>query len=579
MKLQQRTVRWIVGLTVGSLAGLVVLQLILLRNAFELKEQAFRQNVLATMNSIAQKLQTAEAVGDVFRIAVETSGTPSVKRMTVYHVDADTGVVRSGQADSLVAVAKVLPVEFPPPKYPLRVEGPQISYSVPRREHVTLRVHDIAGQCDTVLVNDVREKGEYLLLITPTPCGGKDLIYKLSTDSLTYTTHVINGVNKGVLESISGTRDREAMVGRVLENLTIPDREPIHRRIDQALLDSVVGSSLRESGISLECAYAVAADPNDSLCLMQPAGYAEELHSSTLRSRLFPADFLFNKNQLVLYFPGQRLYLLRQVGPMLLATVALVGVIIFCLWFTIRTMVRQKQFAIRLVDFINNMTHEFKTPISTISVATETIIRPDVIEQKEKLLRYANVIQEENHRMKTQVDKILQMAVLEEGDFELKKTPLDIHDVIRRAVENIALQVEAKHGSVTYDLAAGDSIVNADPVHLSNVVYNILDNANKYSPEEPAIRVETRNLDGRIQIRISDRGIGISAEDAGRVFDKYYRVHTGNLHDVKGFGLGLSYVKMMMAAHGGDVSLQSSPGTGTTVTLALPASRHIHLSP
>jgi two-component system phosphate regulon sensor histidine kinase PhoR len=216
------------------------------------------------------------------------------------------------------------------------------------------------------------------------------------------------------------------------------------------------------------------------------------------------------------------------------------------------------------------MTHEFKTPISTVSLASEAISRPDVIADKEKVSRYNNMIQSENRRMRGQVEKILQMAVLEEGDYELKLEDVDVHRVIEKAVASIALQVENRQGHVDCSLAAENPIIKADAVHLENIINNILDNANKYSFQNPQIRVSTQNQDHGIMVSIEDNGMGISEKDKKQVFEKYYRVASGNLHDVKGFGLGLSYVRLMVEAHGGKISLESKEGRGTAVKIYFP---------
>jgi two-component system phosphate regulon sensor histidine kinase PhoR len=349
--------------------------------------------------------------------------------------------------------------------------------------------------------------------------------------------------------------------------------QPIEKRIRSSQLDSVLRSTLQESGIDLPYASAIISDRDDSLRMQRPAGYEKELRSSSLRNLLFPNDFLSTRDELVLFFPGQGNYLLRQVGPFLGLTVLFMGAVILCFVYTIRTIVRQKDFSLRVSDFINNMTHEFKTPISTIAVASETITRPDVIDRKEKILRYAEVIRDENLRMKTQVDKILQMALLEEGDYELKLVPLDMHALIRDAVQNTVLQVEAKGGSVSSRLEAESFTVNADPVHMANIIHNVLDNAIKYSPGAPFITVVTRNSGESLLIEIGDRGIGIGREEREKVFEKYYRVRTGNVHDVKGFGLGLSYVRLMVEAQGGNVSISGDLGKGTTLHLGFPVFR------
>jgi two-component system phosphate regulon sensor histidine kinase PhoR len=232
--------------------------------------------------------------------------------------------------------------------------------------------------------------------------------------------------------------------------------------------------------------------------------------------------------------------------------------------------VRQRRFSQLLIDFINNMTHEFKTPISTVALATEAIQRPDILEQKEKVLQFNQMIQTEIGRMRNQADKILQMATLEEGDIALSPSEVDLHELIADVTTAVSLQVEHAGGSLTCDLRAVDARVTCDKLHVSNIVHNLLDNAMKYSREAPVIHVSTFDRSGEIVVRVEDEGIGVSPEEQKHVFQKYYRVPTGRRHDVKGFGLGLSYVKLMVEAHGGRVALESPPGKGTRVEFTLP---------
>jgi two-component system phosphate regulon sensor histidine kinase PhoR len=177
--------------------------------------------------------------------------------------------------------------------------------------------------------------------------------------------------------------------------------------------------------------------------------------------------------------------------------------------------------------------------------------------------------------MKKQVDKILQMAILERGDFRLEKTAVDVHEILQKSVKNISLMVENRNGNISTDLSADNPVTDADRVHLSNVIHNILENAVKYCDKDPAITISTANLKEEIIIDIADNGPGIDPDAVKMVFDKYYRVPTGNRHDVKGFGLGLSYVKLIVESHGGTVDLESDPGRGTKVSIQLPI-RKIH---
>lgn len=554
--------RLIIFLLVISLVGLVALQYNLLSDAVALKEQTFRQNVHAAMNDVAERLEATEAAGKVFKFIVNTHKSPS---MNVVRVDVDTMIEHRSARDSVVVFAGVNVSE--PPMW---ISHDTIRYRLDKPQRVKLRVYDELGRQDTVLVDSSLNEGEYSILMNKSKYAQGDFFYKLVLDSMTFTMKMSEGDASGVFPGNEKFERKQQLVGKVIENLSVAEHEPIERRINPVLLDSLLNLRLKENGIELPYEFGVRSGLGDSLRIVQPANFSPELLTTEFKNSLFPNDFLFSTNQLLLYFPGQKMLMLRQVGLQLALTVVLMAILIVCFVVAVRTIIKQKHFAVRLTDFINNMTHEFKTPISTISVATETIMREEVIENKEKVQRYGGVIRDENLRMKKQVDKILQMAVIEEGDFELKLSPVDIHEVIQKATANIALQVEAKHGTITCNLNALHSIINAENVHVENILHNILDNANKYSPEKPEIEVRTSNERNCFVVKIEDKGIGISEEELKKVFDKYYRVSTGNRHDVKGFGLGLSYVKLMMEAHGGEIQIESELGKGTIVTLRFP---------
>lgn len=565
MKLTTRNLRIITALAIIALAGLIVMQYLLLVNAYEYRQQAFERNVYAAMGTMVQKLETGEAAGSVFRIAL---AAPHLRTgLKLVTIDKDT-LWRSAKPESLslhLTSTTLLDAS------PLRIENGEIHYTVSQPEHVTLQVANLAGRSDTTLVDAFQQPGEYKVRVGDSTMFDGEVVVKYLADSNSVVMRAVNGDVRELTSGASVVKKRKEILGRAFDNLSFMEHEPISRRISPSLLDSVVDGTLEEAGIDIPYAYGLHAEKTDSLSVAKPAGFERELRTSPFRNHLFPSDLLFSQNSLVLFFPGQSVYLLKQMAPFLALSVLFSALILACFAYTIRTILRQKEFAVRLVDFINNMTHEFKTPISTIAVAVETIARPEVLDQREKILRYSAVIQDENNRMKKQVDKILQMAVLEEGDYELSVADVDLHDIVRKAVESITLQIESKEGMVTCDLGAARSVVRADAVHLANIVNSILDNANKYSPSKPVIAVSTFNANGEVVLEIADQGIGIAPEDQRRVFDKYFRVHTGNVHDVKGFGLGLSYVKLMTEAQGGKVSLESDSGKGTTVRLLFPS--------
>jgi two-component system, OmpR family, phosphate regulon sensor histidine kinase PhoR len=225
-------------------------------------------------------------------------------------------------------------------------------------------------------------------------------------------------------------------------------------------------------------------------------------------------------------------------------------------------------------DFINNMTHEFKTPIATISLAADSIGSPMIMNHPDKIKRFVDIIRQENRRMNSQVERVLQMALIDKNDFQLNLGELNLHEIIGQAVDNFSLQVEKREGALHTDLQATRPIIEGDATHIASIIHNLLDNANKYSPEQPDITIRTRNVPMGVEISIEDKGIGISKEARKYIFDKFYRVHTGNIHDVKGFGLGLSYVKAIMTAHKGLVDVKSEPGNGSTFILTFPFKHH-----
>jgi two-component system phosphate regulon sensor histidine kinase PhoR len=221
-------------------------------------------------------------------------------------------------------------------------------------------------------------------------------------------------------------------------------------------------------------------------------------------------------------------------------------------------------------DFVNNMTHEFKTPIATISLASEMLTNPSVQDSRQKIAKYANIIYDENNRLKSQVEQVLQISVLDKRDFKLMKKEFNIHEIIENAVENYQLVVEQRNGKMILDLKAEPSHIFADPVHFYNIISNLIDNAIKYSEKAPIIKISTSSLSNGVSISIEDNGIGISPENIKLVFKKLYRIPTGNLHDAKGFGLGLYYVKTMVEAHGGKIKLRSELKKGSTFELFFP---------
>lgn len=265
-------------------------------------------------------------------------------------------------------------------------------------------------------------------------------------------------------------------------------------------------------------------------------------------------------------FPRLEANILSQMGIWGFSS-AVMLVVIFFFVYTLFVILKQRRLSEIQKDFINNMTHEFKTPISTIAISTEVLKDPAIVHTPERLLNYATIIQNENQRLKQQVERVLQMAKLDEEDIGLKMEETDIHELIREVVKNNLVAIESKRGKVHLELNAKSTIKKVDRLHFTNVIYNLLDNAIKYNNSIPDLTITTTDHGSDLRISVSDNGIGIRTEDQGKVFHKFYRVPTGDLHDVKGFGLGLNYAKLIVEKHGGKISVASEVGKGSTFVI------------
>lgn len=359
------------------------------------------------------------------------------------------------------------------------------------------------------------------------------------------------------------------------------DAKPLAERISLDVLNQSVREEIESRGVKAAYQFGVYSKARNSYVIVNDHfvvedsgpqvshGGAPTLFNSPYKVALFTQD-IESPGYLSLYFPSRTRLVLGSALGMMLLSVVFTGIIMFSFWYTIQVIYRQKQLSEIKNDFINNMTHEFKTPIATISLAADSIGSPMIMGNPDKIKRFVDIIRQENRRMNSQVERVLQMALIDKKDFELKLSEINIHELIQQVVDNFSLQVEKREGSLRLQLEADKPLIEADATHLTSVIHNLLDNANKYSPDKPDIIISTRNVPMGLEITVTDHGMGISKEVRKHIFDKFYRVHTGNLHDVKGFGLGLSYVKAIMVAHKGLVDVKSEPGKGSSFSLTFP---------
>ena len=394
-----------------------------------------------------------------------------------------------------------------------------------------------------------------------------------------------SGIANDLANVMSKSRSRFQQNLSLLEGLQVSkllQSKDLAERIDIKRLANSIKRQLNKRGIFIGYNYGVYSNKTKSFVIIDDNFVVVEegtqytntpinksLYNSQYKISLFETDEEV-PGMLYINFPHRNSILFKDVWPTILGSVLFTAIILFCFAYTIHVILRQKKLSEMRTDFINNMTHEFKTPIATISLAADSITSPMIVNQPSKVGRFAHIIKQENSRMLNQVEKVLQMALLEKKNFKLRRAPINVHDIILQAVENANLQVEKKGGQVRAELNATKSTIVADQTHITNIIHNLLDNANKYSPDKPDIKVTTANVNGSLRITIEDKGIGMTTDQRKHIFDKFYRVHTGNIHNVKGFGLGLSYVKTMVGAHKGNIEVVSEPGEGSSFILELP---------
>lgn len=337
-------------------------------------------------------------------------------------------------------------------------------------------------------------------------------------------------------------------------------------RIDMDVLPIIIEEKLKENSINLKFEYGVKSN---SKFEERSKNYHRNPSFDKYSKQLFPDDIIMKNNYLYVYFPGKQRFMAKSY-TMLFPSFILTLILILSSAFTIFIIFRQKKLSKIKNDFINNMTHEFKTPISTISLASQMLKDNTVTTTASTIDHIAKIINDESRRLTYQVEKVLQMAVFNEVRMKLKLKTISVHKVIQNLLPNFTIRVEDKNGNMYQNLDAENDLVLADEVHFGNVISNLLDNAIKYCKDSPEISISTRNKNKGIVISITDNGIGISKDDQKMIFERFFRVHTGNVHDVKGFGLGLSYVKKVTDAHNGQASVDSIPDKGSKFEVYLP---------
>ena len=367
-------------------------------------------------------------------------------------------------------------------------------------------------------------------------------------------------VNKGVLPSTN-------LIRQMSSNYYVVNIENV---INAAVLEYYLQKELEAVNLNIDFEYAIYDCTSKEMVYGNYCSYSE-LTDNDLELGKLPSydEFTYYFG---VKFPTRPSYFMESMQLAVLFSGILLITILFFIY-SMLVILRQRRLSEMQKDFINNMTHEFKTPISTIKISADVFLNNEVIQKDARLHQYANIIKTQNQRLNNQVEKVLQLAKVERGSFKLALEEIDLHQLLKGILESTSLELAEKNGSLTTACQATNSWIQADKLHLTNILHNLLDNAVKYSKRNPEIVVSTKSLKQAIQLNIADRGIGIAKDHQAKIFKKFYRVPTGNVHNVKGFGLGLFYIKNVCDAHQWKLKLESELEKGTKISIIIPTKK------
>lgn len=533
--MKRKYIYTLIGLITFALVGLVAIQIYWIKNAITLREEGFRNDVTNALVAVAHKTEKIET----FNRLKSHKKSQELLKLRAKNIRKSFNANQNLNYDTSTTF-----------------EENGIKYKISERQR---------QESDKLLyqksIESFSDKGKF------------GFQFSFGSSNAPQETETIKDDFPKFNDSIFNYKEYEKsmLIDDILENLYELNR---HRNIKERVagidLDSLIKNELENRGISTKFKFGIFDYNGNDVINHDSLVYTEDIRMSGYWTQLFPNDIFSTPHFLSIYFPNKTGFILKSMWMLLLSSIILLLIIIWAFTFTIQTIFKQKKLSEVKNDFINNMTHELKTPISTISLACEALNDVDICSDGKIKSNYVNIINQENQRLGLLVERVLKSATWDKTDLKLNRESFNLHDVIKNVADNINIQITSKSGVIYQKLTAENPVLKADKVHITNLIYNLLDNANKYSPKTPEITIETKNLREGILLSVSDKGSGIKKENISKIFEKFYRVPTGDVHNVKGFGLGLNYVKAIVDKHQGEIKATSEYGKGTKFQIYLP---------
>lgn len=600
--MKHKSIGFIIGLMTVALLGVMAMQYFFIRQSYILKAQLFDESVKAALNAVAAKAEKREVMqlAETQRKNKEKLEREQRKLEEQLRIKTEIEQLRERQARLYTTFKQREEMLFTQYPVVLPIESNEFyeTYLNNSRYKELLRVNfesnatvdggfqrndNLVGLYAIRQVPLIKAKDDsirYFIPLGPISPGSTLLNYAikvlpprqdlklkdeiarkerqlqlLQATTLMDTIAILSGKNPQIVEDFAAEMELY--------------KRPLSQRIDVAYIKSELERELASRDIHSAFNLEIK-DKNTTLYAF--ANFSHEKHSlkNLYVTELFRADNERSSGRLAVYFPNKNNILMGNMTVMLFSSIALLLVLLSCFTYTIFTILRQKKISEMKTDFINNMTHEFKTPVATIMIASESLRDPEIASDQVRAARLANIIYDENVRLGNHIERVLNIARLEKDNLKLEHQDVDMNDLAQAVVDSMELQLLKNDAQVDMHLDAAEAVVVGDELHLSNVLFNLIDNAIKYSKERPDITIRTKNVHRHIQITVADKGIGMSRDQLSRIFEQFYRIPTGNRHDVKGFGLGLSYVSDIVKRCGGKVQVKSEKDKGTTFEIMLP---------
>jgi two-component system phosphate regulon sensor histidine kinase PhoR len=599
--MKKRSIALIIGLMGFALLGVVIMQLYFLRQSYQLQSELFDRSVNEALNNVVAKVTRRDALNFLnvkTRLRIKERHVWANKTVTD-NGNVDIKIVKGSSKKKLTYRARKLTLlrdslrrlilsKKMDDEYAKLTQGGKYDLQL-QFEEFTDEVGVIHRRMTPVLVknplfaaskkNQKLHKYDTVRFIYSDPQFGKQII------SETHINPVWARVQDRKLKERQLVEVRKLLENDSLQNTpqtksTVIENlaeeygkygEPLRLRLDAHWIDTLLRFELHNKGIDLPFSYEVSLANKDSLIFSKAndiAGDKPTFDDGTpYQTLIFSKEVINDPGLIRVTFPQKNTLILNRMTASMATTGGLLLVLILCFGYTIFSILKQKKVAEMKTDFINNMTHEFKTPVSTIMIASEALKDNEIAQDRSRVARLANIIYEENERLGSHIERVLNIARIEKNDFKLDKKPLDVNEMIAVVVDSMELKLQKTNAVIALQLDAENAIISADELHFSNVIYNLIDNAIKYSVNNPDITISTLNKNGQVVIKVADKGVGMSRDQQTKIFEQFYRIPTGNLHDVKGFGLGLSYVNTVVKRLNGIISVRSEKEKGSEFEL------------